>query len=234
MKIALLGYGKMGKAIENVALERGHTVVTKVGRNDSMEDISKADVIIEFTSPDSVINNLKHLIPLQIPVVCGTTGWNDSLEEIEELVQQHKSALVHASNFSLGVNLFFELNRQLAEVMSKFEEQYEVSLQEIHHTQKKDAPSGTALSLFEGLHNFAGNKSWHLGTQQKPDSVPIEAIREDDVKGTHTVTYKSGIDSIHITHEAYTREGFAMGAVIAAEWINNKKGMYTMKDVLGL
>lgn len=233
MKVALLGYGKMGQAIEKIAEQRGHTVVTKVGRNDSMQDIMKADVIIEFTSPESVLGNLKFLIPTQIPVVCGTTGWNESLPEITKLVKKHKSSLVHASNFSLGVNIFFELNKYLAKLMNQFKE-YDVKLKEVHHIEKKDAPSGTAISLFDGLAPYNDKKKWHLGDELQKKSIPIEALRQEDVKGLHTVNYQNEIDSISITHAANSREGFALGSIIAAEWIVNKKGIYTMKDVLGL
>lgn len=233
MKIALLGYGKMGKTIEKIALQRGHDVVTRVGRNDSMEDITKADVIIEFTSPESVMGNLKYLIPTQIPIICGTTGWNKHLPEISKLVSQHQSSMVYASNFSLGVNIFFELNKKLAQMMSPFKD-YDVKMKEIHHTEKKDAPSGTAITLFEGLSESAQKENWHLGKGLKDNSVPIEAIRVDDVKGTHSVTYQNEIDAIEIIHTAQTRDGFALGSIIAAEWITNKKGIYTMKDVLGL
>ncbi|WP_438969501.1 4-hydroxy-tetrahydrodipicolinate reductase [Nonlabens sp.] len=233
MKIALLGYGKMGKTIEKTALRRGHTIVAKIGRNDSLENVSKADVIIEFTSPESVLSNLNHLIPTQIPIVCGTTGWNDHLSEITASVAENKSSMVYASNFSLGVNIFFELNKKLADMMSNFKE-YSVSMEEIHHIEKKDAPSGTAITLFEGLNEKAGKENWHLGSEIKENSISINALREEDVKGTHSVTYQNEIDSIEITHTAHTREGFALGSVIAAEWIINKKGIYTMKDVLGL
>jgi 4-hydroxy-tetrahydrodipicolinate reductase len=233
MKIALLGYGKMGKAIERIALERGHMVVTKIGRNDSMEAVTKADVIIEFTSPESVVENLNYLIPTQIPIVCGTTGWNQHVPEITKLIEQYDSTMVYASNFSLGVNIFFELNKKLAQMMSRFKE-YDVKLEEIHHTEKKDAPSGTAITLFEGLSEKAEKENWHLGTNLKKNSVPINAVRQDDVKGTHIVTYQNEIDNIKITHSANTRDGFALGSIIAAEWIINKKGIYTMKEVLGL
>jgi 4-hydroxy-tetrahydrodipicolinate reductase len=233
MKIALLGYGKMGKTIEKIALQRGHTIVAKIGRNDSLENVGKADVVIEFTSPESVLNNLTQLIPTQVPIVCGTTGWNDHLSEITASVIDNKSSMVYASNFSLGVNIFFELNKKLASMMSKFQE-YNVSMEEIHHTEKKDAPSGTAITLFEGLKEKAGKEKWHLGTDIQENSIAINALREEDVKGTHSVIYENDIDSIEITHTAHTRDGFALGSVIAAEWIINKKGIYTMKDVLGL
>lgn len=233
MKIALLGYGKMGKTIEKIALRRGHSIVAKIGRNDSLENVSKADVVIEFTSPQSVLNNLKHLIPTQVPIVCGTTGWNEHLSEVTTSIMDNKSSMVYASNFSLGVNIFFELNKKLANMMSNFPE-YNVSMEEIHHTEKKDAPSGTAITLFEGLNENVGKENWHLGTDKRENSIAINALREEDVKGTHSVIYENEIDSIEITHTAHTRDGFALGSVIAAEWIVNKKGIYTMKDVLGL
>lgn len=233
MKIALLGYGKMGHAIEQVAEERGHTVVTRVGRNDSMEDITKADVVIEFTSPDSAANNLKYLISQGIPTVCGTTGWNDELENITSLVKAYDGALVHASNFSLGVNILFELNKHLAGIMSRFPE-YDVALKEIHHLEKKDAPSGTAITLADGILENTKMTSWSLNSESTDTDLGIEALREKDVKGTHIITYKSSIDTLELTHTAHSREGFAVGAVIAAEWIAGKKGVFTMKDVLGI
>ncbi|AGC77982.1 dihydrodipicolinate reductase [Nonlabens dokdonensis] len=234
MKIALLGYGKMGKTIERIAVERGHSITARIGRqDDTVENIKGADVVIEFTSPESVLDNLFKVIPAGIPIVCGTTGWNEYLTEIEELVKKSQGSMVHASNFSLGVNLFFELNKKLAQMMQSFPE-YEVSMQEIHHTEKKDAPSGTAITLFEGISEKLGKEKWHLGTQSEEDSIAIDAVREEDVKGTHSVAYKNDIDSIEIIHKANTRDGFALGSVIAAEWIVNKKGIFTMKDVLGL
>jgi len=233
MKIALLGYGKMGQAIEQVAEERGHTVVTRIGRNDSIEDITKADVVIEFTSPESAVNNLKFLIAQGIPTVCGTTGWNNELEEITELVGLKKGSLVHASNFSLGVNIFFELNKKLAAIMASFPE-YDVAMTEIHHIEKKDAPSGTAITLAQGIIDNSSKENWHLGPDSTDGSIAIEALRENDVKGTHIVRFKSSIDTLEIKHAAHNRDGFAIGAVIAAEWLAGKKGVFTMKDVLGL
>jgi len=233
MKIALLGYGKMGQAIEQVAEERGHTVVTRIGRNDSIEDITKADVVIEFTSPESAVNNLKFLIAQGIPTVCGTTGWNNELEEITELVGLKKGSLVHASNFSLGVNIFFELNKKLAAIMASFRE-YDVAMTEIHHIEKKDAPSGTAITLAQGIIDNSSKENWHLGPDSTDGSIAIEALRENDVKGTHIVRFKSSIDTLEIKHAAHNRDGFAIGAVIAAEWLAGKKGVFTMKDVLGL
>lgn len=233
MKIALLGYGKMGQAIEKVAEKRGHIVVTKIGRNDSIEDITKADVVIEFTSPESAVNNLKFLINQGMPVVCGTTGWNTELDDVTALVTAKKGALVHASNFSLGVNIFFELNKKLASMMNGFPD-YDVTMTEIHHLEKKDAPSGTAITLANGIMEHTNKTAWHLGQDTNSESIAIEALREKDVKGTHVVSYSSLIDTLEIKHAAHSREGFAVGAVIAAEWLAGKNGVFTMKDVLGL
>lgn len=223
----------MGQVIEKLAVERGHNIVARIDRDTPITSAQQADVAIEFTSPDSVINNIKSLVDLGVPLICGTTGWNNKYDDIKEYISAKNGSLVHASNFSLGVNLFFNLNEKLAQIMAGFPD-YQVSMKEIHHTQKKDAPSGTAVSLHEGLSPFYSNKSWHLGTDQRQDSIPIEAVREFDVKGTHIVSYDSPIDRIEIKHEAHSREGFAIGAIIAAEWITGKKGVFTMKDVLGL
>lgn len=233
MKIALLGYGKMGQTIERIAQKRGHDVVTRIGRNDSIENIQKADVVIEFTAPDSAVNNIKFCADSGLPVVCGTTGWNAELQEVTDYISAKKGSLVHASNFSLGVNIFFELNRKLAAMMTPYED-YHVSMEEIHHTEKKDAPSGTAVTLAQGIIEHTPLTEWHLGTDYESDSLPIDAQRVDDVKGTHSVFYKSAIDDIEIKHTAHSRDGFAIGAVIAAEWIVKQKGIFTMKDVLNL
>jgi 4-hydroxy-tetrahydrodipicolinate reductase len=233
MKIALVGYGKMGKVIERIAIDRGHEIVARIDRNTSMENAKGADAAIEFTSPDSVISNIKALVNLNIPIVCGTTGWNDKYDNVCSYISGKNGSLVHASNFSLGVNLFFKLNEKLAQMMADFSD-YKVSLKEIHHIEKKDAPSGTAVSLHNGLAPYYGDKKWHLGTDPVEDSIPIEAIREMDVKGTHHVVYKSEVDTISISHEAHSRDGFALGAIIAAEWIVGKQGIFTMNDVLDL
>jgi len=233
MKIALLGYGKMGQTIERVAIQRGHDVVTRIGRNDSIDNIQKADVVIEFTSPDSAVGNIKFCADMGLPVVCGTTGWNNELQEITNYINAKKTTLVHASNFSLGVNIFFELNRKLASMMAPYED-YSISMEEIHHTEKKDAPSGTAVTLAQEIINNTNLTDWHLGVDSESNSLPIDAQRIDDVKGTHSVKYNSIIDDIEIKHTAHSRDGFAIGAVIAAEWIVNRKGIFTMKDVLDL
>jgi 4-hydroxy-tetrahydrodipicolinate reductase len=233
MKIALVGYGKMGKVIERLAVARGHEIVARIDRNSSIKEAQHADVAIEFTAPESVVNNIKSLVDLNVPLICGTTGWNTNYDDICTYVSQKNGSLVHASNFSLGVNLFFDLNQKLAQLMSGFPA-YKVRMKEVHHIEKKDAPSGTAVTLHEGLSPFYGNKKWHLGTDEQTGSIPIEAVRELDVKGTHTITYRSDVDVIEIKHEAHTRDGFAIGAIIAAEWVTGKKGVFTMKDVLGL
>ena len=229
MKIALLGYGRMGQAIEKIAIDRGHTIVAKIDK-DNPDEAYEADVAINFSVPMAAYENITSAIDKKIPVVCGTTGWLDRLHEVETLCQQNEGAFLYASNFSLGVNLFFELNAKLAEMMQK-QPLYTASIEEIHHTQKLDKPSGTAITLAEGIPS-AGNV-WHL-VEDNGEGVPITSIRKDEVPGTHTVTHRSEIDEISITHTAHDRTGFALGAIIAAEWIQNKKGIFSMRDVLQL
>ena len=232
MKIALLGYGKMGKIIEQIALSRGHEIVIKATK-DSKYTITDADVAIEFSIPNAAVENISNCINHQIPVVSGTTGWLEHYDKLVSMCKEKNGAFLYASNFSLGVNIFFEINKQLAKMMSHFE-QYEVSMEEIHHTQKLDKPSGTAISLAEGIIvEHAKYTDWKLdGTVEK--NIPIFSKRLPDVPGTHIITYKSKVDSITISHEAQSREGFALGAVLAAEWIMNKKGVFSMKDVLNI
>jgi len=229
MKIALLGYGRMGQAIEKIAIDRGHTIVAKIDK-DNPDEAYEADVAINFSVPMAAYENITSAINKKIPVVCGTTGWLDRLDEVETLCQQNEGAFLYASNFSLGVNLFFELNVKLADMMQK-QPLYTASIEEIHHTQKLDKPSGTAITLAEGIPS-AGNV-WHL-VEDNGEGVPITSIRKDEVPGTHTVTHRSEIDEISITHTAHNRTGFALGAIIAAEWIQNKKGIFSMRDVLQL
>ena len=229
MKIALLGYGRMGQAIEKIAIDRGHTIVAKIDK-DNPDEAYEADVAINFSVPMAAYENITSAIDKKIPVVCGTTGWLDRLDEVEALCQQNEGAFLYASNFSLGVNLFFELNIKLADMMQK-QPLYTASIEEIHHTQKLDKPSGTAITLAEGIPS-AGNV-WHL-IEDNGEGVPITSIRKDEVPGTHTVTHRSEIDEISITHTAHNRTGFALGAIIAAEWIQNKKGIFSMRDVLQL
>lgn len=249
MKIALLGYGKMGKIIEEIAISRGHSIVLKVDEHNTGTftdaELKAADVAIEFTRPDAVIPNINRCFSCGVPVVVGTTGWYDNLPGIMEDCRKKNATLFHASNFSIGVNLFFRLNEKLAELMKPYTE-YEPSIEEIHHVHKLDAPSGTALTLANGLMNKLDRKTqWKLFEVPKgenpdeqvykvyEDELPIIAIREGEVPGTHTITYQSEIDRIDITHEAFNRKGFALGAVVAAEWVHKKKGVYTMIDMLG-
>lgn len=231
MKIALLGYGKMGKTIEKIALERGHTIVIKTSQEDGY-DISKADVAIDFSVPNAAFFNIVNCFKHGIPVISGTTGWLHNYDKAIEICKKEQGAFLYASNFSLGVNIFFELNRTLSKLM-KGQPQYTVSLEEIHHTQKLDAPSGTAISLANDIIDSSDYKKWSLGAP-KSDEIGITAKRIENVPGTHEITYESTVDSIQIKHTAHSREGFAVGAVIAAEWIHGKKGVFTMKDVLNI
>ena len=233
MNIALVGYGKMGKAIEEILVERGHTIVAKLNRKPEAEDLKNTEVAIEFSHPEAAFENLKVLLENKIPTISGTTGWLNQLEEIKKINAENQCAFLYGSNFSLGVNLFFELNKHLAELMAKYPA-YKPEIEEIHHTQKLDAPSGTAISLAEQIMENSTLKNWELDGKSADENLPIYAKRIDHVPGTHTVSYHSEIDSIEITHTAHTRKGFALGAVLAAEWIHGKTGFFSMKDVLGL
>lgn len=232
MKIALLGYGKMGKVIERIALERGHEIVLRKSSADSYDGLEKADVAIDFSVPDSAVSNISTCFATNIPVVSGTTGWLEQYNDMVQLCQEKNGAFIYGSNFSLGVNIFFELNNYLAKMMANVKE-YNVSMEEIHHTQKLDAPSGTAITLAKGIIENSGYNSWTMDAP-KAGEIQIDAKRIENVPGTHTVTYNSDVDFIEIKHVAHNREGFALGAVIAAEWISGKKGIFTMKDVLNL
>ena len=233
MKIALLGYGRMGKEIEKIALQRGHEIVIK-NSGKEVYDITKADVAIDFSIPSSAYGNISNCINNNIPVISGTTGWLDKYNDIVGLCNEKKGAFIYASNFSLGVNVFFELNKQLAKMMSTLE-QYNVSIEEIHHTKKLDAPSGTAITLAEGVIENTNKRTWELDERTSEENISITAIRTPDVPGTHTVTYNSEVDTIDIKHTAHNRQGFALGAVIAAEWLKkDKTGVFTMRDVLNL
>ncbi|MBE7634550.1 4-hydroxy-tetrahydrodipicolinate reductase [Tenacibaculum finnmarkense genomovar ulcerans] len=232
MKIALLGYGRMGKEIEKIALQRGHEIIIKASGTVTY-DITKADVAIDFSIPDAAFNNISHCVNNQIPVISGTTGWLEKYDSIVELCNQKQGAFIYASNFSLGVNVFFELNKQLAKMMQTLD-QYTISIEEIHHTKKLDAPSGTAITLAEGIIENSAKKAWELDAKTSEENIPITAIRTPDVPGTHTTTYDSIVDSIAIKHTAHNRQGFALGAVIAAEWLADKTGVFTMRDVLNL
>lgn len=238
MKIALIGYGKMGMAIEEIAVAKGHEIVLKVNI-DNLEDftednLKKADVAIEFTHPGSAFDNITKCMEAGLPVVCGTTGWLHRYNEVTRFCEQHQGALLVASNFSIGVNIFFEVNKRLAELMAPHEG-YDVMLEEIHHTQKKDAPSGTAITLAEQvLEKITRKKTWVNHLSDNPDELEIISDRVDPAPGTHKVKYTSAIDDIEIIHTAHNRKGFAAGAVLAAEFIAGKQGIFTMKDVLGL
>lgn len=232
MKIALLGYGRMGKEIEKIALQRGHEVVIKYSGKENY-DISLADVAIDFSLPNVAFDNISNCIHNKIPVISGTTGWLDKYQEIVDLCNEKNGAFIYASNFSLGVNIFFELNKQLAKMMNSLQE-YNVNIEEIHHTKKLDAPSGTAITLAEGIIDNSNLKGWTLVPEKKEKNIPITAVRTPDVPGTHTIEYQSEIDSIEIKHTAHNRQGFALGAVVAAEWLVDKTGVYSMKDVLNL
>lgn len=232
MKIALLGYGKMGKVIERIALERGHEIVLKKSSTSSYEGLENADVAIDFSIPDSAVCNIKQCFDTNIPVVCGTTGWLEHYNEMVALCESKNGSFIYGSNFSLGVNVFFELNAYLAKMMANLK-QYNVSMEEIHHTQKLDAPSGTAISLAKGIIENSDYTGWTLDNPSEKD-ILIDAKRIENVPGTHSVFYDSSVDQIEIKHTAHSREGFALGAVIAAEWLANKKGVFTMKDVLSL
>ncbi|AUP78347.1 4-hydroxy-tetrahydrodipicolinate reductase [Flavivirga eckloniae] len=233
MNIALLGYGKMGKTIEQIAIKRGHNIVLTIDKGDNDYDITKADVAIDFSIPTVAFNNISNCINNQVPVVSGTTGWLDKYDEAVALCKDKKGAFIYTSNFSLGVNIFFELNKTLAKMMSTLK-QYNVSMEEIHHTQKLDAPSGTAISLANDIiSKHAGYDNWKLD-ESGETTIPIVAKRIEDVPGTHTVNYESEVDTINIEHIAHTRQGFALGAVIAAEWIAGKTGVFTMNDVLNI
>ncbi|MBT8260817.1 MAG: 4-hydroxy-tetrahydrodipicolinate reductase [Bacteroidia bacterium] len=233
MKIALLGYGKMGKTIDKIALERGHTIVLKIDKYDRDYDIRKADVAIDFSVPSAAVSNITNCLKNGVPVISGTTGWLNQYDEMVALCKERDGAFIYASNFSLGVNIFFELNKQLAKMMASLK-QYKVSMEEIHHTQKLDSPSGTAITLAEGVIENTNYTNWELDSDNNKNAIPIVAKRIENVPGTHVVDYKSYVDSISISHTAHNRQGFAIGAVIAAEWIIGKTGIFSMKDVLNI
>lgn len=240
MKIGLAGYGKMGKIIEEIAIERGHQVLFKSNSVFPMnsKDIDSVDVVIEFTKPDLALKHIQQVVAQNKPIVVGTTGWNEQLSVVKSLIDEKQGSLIYASNFSIGVNIFFKLNEKLSKLMAK-QSDYQVSIDEIHHTQKVDSPSGTAISLANGiLENNETYNSWVCGEGELPPTVDgqigVAAHRIPDVPGTHTVSYNSEIDSISITHQAHNRRGFALGAVISAEWIVDKKGLFTVNDLLSI
>jgi len=242
MKIALLGYGKMGRIIEQFALDRGHQIVLKIDENNidqkTTENLQKADVAIDFSTPHSVLSNIESCFNAGLPLVVGTTGWYDKIDEIKAECEASNNSLLYASNFSVGVNVFFFVNEVLAKIMNRYP-QYDVLVEEIHHTQKLDSPSGTAITIAEGILAGLGRKGeWVnelVGDGEevipKPEQLLIESHRIEDVPGTHTVVYSSEVDDIEFKHKAHGRAGFALGAVLAAEWLQNKKGFYSVKDM---
>ena len=237
MKIALIGYGKMGKTIEQLAIEKGYKIVLKVDINNAEtwtnEELKEADVAIEFTRPESAIKNITRCFECGVPVISGTTGWVEKMEEVENTCKKMNGGFFYASNFSVGVNLFFKLNKILAKMMEVYDS-YDISLEEIHHIQKLDAPSGTAITLAEGLLEKISRKSkWVKEAANQENELPIFSKRIENVPGTHSINYDSEIDSIEIKHTAHSRLGFAKGALMAAEWMNNRKGVYGMEDLLG-
>ena len=237
MNIALLGYGKMGKVIEKIAINRGHSIILKVDKNFTDYDISKVDIAIDFSVPSAAVSNISNCLNHNIPVISGTTGWLDNYDTMVKLCNEKRGAFIYASNFSLGVNVFFELNKTLAKMMRALK-QYDVSIEEIHHTQKLDAPSGTAISLANDIIEHTDYNDWELVNNDSSDApnnaVPIVAKRIENIPGTHTIKYASEVDNISMTHVANNRHGFALGAVIAAEWLLGKTGVYSMKDVLNI
>lgn len=238
MKIALIGYGKMGKAIEEIALQRGHQVVLKIDFDNqaafTKENLQQADVAIEFTGPHSAADNVLRCLGYGVPLVCGSTGWLEKWNEAKKMCEEQNGTLLYASNFSVGVNLFFEINKYVAALMSKHPE-YDVQMEEIHHTQKKDAPSGTAITLAEQvLEHITAKKKWVNESSRNAAELSIISKRIDPAPGTHSIRYTSAIDDIEIIHTAHSRKGFATGAILAAEFIAGKKGIFSMKEVLGL
>ncbi len=238
MNIALIGYGKMGKAIEEIALQKGHHIVVTIDDQNldelTIDNLRKADVAIEFTMPQSAVNNILQCFDAGVSVVCGTTGWLEQKNFVEEKCKKANGTFLTTTNFSIGVNIFFELNKKLAILMKPYGN-YNVEVEEVHHTQKKDAPSGTAITLAEGvIDNSIVKNDWINEPSQNKNTLAITSKRIDAVPGTHTVKYTSAVDDIEIIHTAHNRKGFAAGALMAAEFIHDKKGIFTMKDVLGI
>ncbi|AMC12085.1 4-hydroxy-tetrahydrodipicolinate reductase [Lutibacter profundi] len=233
MKIALLGYGRMGKTIEQIALDKGHEIVLKVGKNTKNYDITLADVAIDFSIPSMAFENIANCLNNNIPVVSGTTGWLDKFNDVTALCKKKKGSFIYASNFSIGVNVFFKLNEYLAKIIAHLNN-YQVSIEEIHHTKKLDKPSGTAITLAEDILKHSSKDNWSLNVTNNKNEIPIASKRIPDVPGTHAIKYESAEDTIEIKHTAHNRNGFALGAIIAAEWLVDKTGVFTMKDVLDL
>lgn len=234
MNIALIGYGKMGKAIEQIALKKGHSIVAKIDQNDSLNNLlnQNVDVVIEFTNPSAAFENIKFCLDNHIPVVSGTTGWLENYKKIVALTVTKNGAFFYTSNFSIGVNIFYQINKKLAKIMNDYPE-YTPIIEEIHHTQKIDAPSGTAISLAEGIIKTSEKiENWVNTPTKSSNEIEIISKRIDNVLGTHTISYNSIVDSIEIKHTAHSREGFASGAIVAAEFIKSKKGVFGMNELL--
>lgn len=232
MNIALLGYGKMGKVIEGIASDRGHNIVLKVDEDTKSYNLDNVDIAIDFSVPSAAVKNISNCLNSNVPIVSGTTGWLDHYDKMVELCKERNGSFLYASNFSVGVNIFFEINKRLSELIGK-QHNYSVAMEEIHHTQKLDAPSGTAISLANDIIKNTTYSGWKLENPSERE-FQIVAKRIPDVPGTHEVIYTSDVDSISIKHTAYSRQGFALGAVIAAEWLKDKKGVFSMKDVLNI
>ena len=230
MKIALLGYGKMGKEIEKISIERGHSISVIIDKDDDVKSLIDSDVAINFSTPSSAVSSIKLALDSYVPIISGTTGWLEKYNEIVEYSKNTGTSFMYASNYSLGVNLFFELNKKLTSLLNKHD-QYKIALQEIHHTEKIDKPSGTALTLAEDIIKGTDYKDWSFKNNTNK-TIKMESVRENNVPGTHKVKYDSEIDSIEITHTAHSRKGFALGAVVAAEWIIDKKGVFNMTDMI--
>ncbi len=236
MNIALIGYGKMGKEVEAIALSRGHTIILKVSSENattySVEELKKADVAIEFSTPEAVVRNINKCFEASVPIIVGTTGWHKNLDEVIQKCNEKNQTLFHASNYSIGVNLFFKLNEYLAKLMNKYPD-YNASMEEIHHVHKKDSPSGTAITLANKIvENLEKKLKWVNESASEENELEIVSKRIDEIPGTHTVTYGSEVDEISITHIAHSRKGFALGALIAAEWTKGKKGIFGMDDLM--
>jgi 4-hydroxy-tetrahydrodipicolinate reductase len=245
MKIALIGYGKMGKMIESIALDRNHEIVLVIDQNNTqdltIENIKKADVAIEFSTPSSVLDNINIAIDAQVPIVVGTTGWYGHLQEIKNNCDENSATVMYGSNFSVGVNIFFQINQQVAKMMNNFSAEYDVAVEEIHHVHKLDSPSGTAITIAEDiLSEFKQKTEWvdvkaeDPVTNHPPQHLIVSSYREGEVPGTHSVIYDSDVDRIELKHEAHGRQGFALGAVLAAEWLKDKSGFFSVKEMYKL
>lgn len=231
MKIALIGYGKMGKCIESEAILRGHNIVLKTSITPKIEEIKYADIAIEFSNPKSAFQNVKICLENKIPVVCGTTGCLEEINDLKKICKKENSTFIYSSNFSIGMNIFFKINKDLAKIMKKYNE-YNVNIEEIHHKEKLDIPSGTSIYLANDIIKETNKKEWTIKNCENKNKILIKYKRLENIPGTHIINYKSNIDKLQIKHKAYNRRGFAIGAIIAAEWIKNKNGIFSMQDVL--